>query len=117
MGKYIYVTGHDAKQKNDVAVVKSPTFSLDKPSNLTFWYNMNGVGIGQLSLFKRAGGQTTELWKREGRQWSDWMQGVVLLQPGKMSLEFSATTRLHYGSDVALDDIHLQTEPEGKHIS
>ena len=113
MGKYLYVTGHDAKQMNSTAVIKSPPFSLDKESNMTFWYSMNGVGIGQLILSKWVEGQKTEIWSRKGRQGSDWMEGAVVLKPGNMSLEFSATTTFHYGSDLALDDIHLQTEPRG----
>ena len=114
MGKYIYITGHDVKTKNSTAVVRSPVFSLDKISNLTFWYSMNGVGIGHLILSKWTERQKTELWKREGRQRRDWIQGLIQLQPGKMSLEFSATVRLHYGSDLALDDIFLETDAEPK---
>ena len=114
MGKYIFISGSDDKLKGSVAVIKSAPFSLLAASNITFWYNMNGVGIGELVLVRVEENNSTELWKRVGRQGRGWIQGFVSLQPGTFMLYFSASARLPYGSDIALDDIQLTSESPRK---
>ena len=114
MGKYIYMTGSDVKSKDSVATLRSESLSLRIQSNLSFWYHMNGFGIGQLVLSKIKEKKSEELWKMEGRQGQDWLRGSVLLNPGKFTLEFSGTAVLPYSSDTALDDIQLHSESPGE---
>ena len=114
MGKYIYMTGSDVKSKDSIAILRSEPLSLGIQSNLSFWYHMNGFGIGQLILSKIEEKKSEELWKMEGRQGQGWLQGSVLLNPGKFTLEFSGTAVLPYSSDTALDDIQLHSEFSGE---
>ena len=117
MGQYIFITGHDLKIKDSIAVINSAAFSLHTSSNLTFWYSMNGVGIGKLVLSRLEGKKREDLWERRGRQGRGWVRGFVTLHPGKMMLQFSATAMLPYSSDIALDDIQLDSESTRKCIS
>ena len=56
---------------------------------ISFWYHMNGIGIGSLTLAMSEGnGSETKLWEKEGRQGPSWMQATVDLPTGTYVVSF-----------------------------
>ncbi|KAK3607862.1 hypothetical protein CHS0354_038291 [Potamilus streckersoni] len=123
MGAYLYIRGQDAHKSTWVAIIQSQKIDLNETTNLTFWYHMNGNGIGTLSLYMVTSDNVTSnnesnmLWIRSGRQSPDWLEATVSLQPSVFQLQFRATTRNHFASDIGLDDVWLQSEPKGVIVS
>ncbi|XP_052283165.1 MAM and LDL-receptor class A domain-containing protein 1-like isoform X2 [Dreissena polymorpha] len=111
-GSYMYIAGRDAIASGEVASIESPILTLKREDNLFFWYTMNGFGTGNLSLIRVEADDnaTTVLWSKSGHQSRDWLQGHVTLTPGTFTLEFQATVRLPVASDIALDDVYLESE-------
>ena len=116
-GHYLYVAGRDASKNATFASVISGPIVLTNATGFSFWYVMNGFGTGTLALYRNHGnesGHSSEtLWSKSGRQGGTWLQGSVTLAPGNFTLRFEATVVLPISSDVAIDDIHLQTESYG----
>ncbi|XP_048733954.2 MAM and LDL-receptor class A domain-containing protein 1-like isoform X1 [Ostrea edulis] len=109
---YLLLKGHESLNSSWVASLFSPHITVTKPRNLTFWYHMNGAGIGNLTLYREnADGSKKQLFIRSGRQTSSWKQVSVTLPVGFYKLVFEATAAHHYSSDLAIDDIHLQAGP------
>ncbi|XP_069138163.1 thyroid hormone-induced protein B-like isoform X3 [Argopecten irradians] len=112
-GHYLLLMGHEVKTPAWSAHLYSPLISVFTSTKMTFWYHMNGVGIGHIRLMKRDIGTTeTVIWSKDGRQSSDWLKAEVTLHPGRYQLIFEASALLHYGSDVAIDDIIIDPRPE-----
>nr|XP_022335159.1 uncharacterized serine-rich protein C215.13-like isoform X2 [Crassostrea virginica] len=112
-GKYIFIKGRDAqgKSRNTSAVLESDV-AVTSGMQISFWYYMNGIGIGSLTLAMSEGnGSVTTLWEKEGRQGPSWIQATVDLPPGNYVISFKATTRLFYGSDLAIDDVEIGPVP------
>lgn len=57
-------------------------FSFYSDLQISFWYYMNGVGIGKLTLGKVENGTKTVLWEKEGRQGPSWIEASVNLPRG-----------------------------------
>ncbi|XP_022335158.2 uncharacterized protein LOC111131765 [Crassostrea virginica] len=112
-GKYIYIKGRDAhgNSRNASAVVESDV-AVTSGMQISFWYYMNGIGIGSLTLAMSEGsGSVTTLWEKQGRQGPSWIQATVDLPPGNYVISFKATIRLFYGSDLAIDDVEIGPVP------
>uniref|UniRef100_K1RM15 MAM domain-containing protein 2 n=1 Tax=Magallana gigas TaxID=29159 RepID=K1RM15_MAGGI len=109
---YLLLKGHEAHSGNWTARLYSPHISINSPRNLTFWYHMNGAGIGNLRLYKEnADGSNEVLFVKKGRQGVSWEQASVNLPVGFYKLVFEADAARHYSSDLAIDDIRLQDGP------
>jgi hypothetical protein len=78
-GKYLLVSGksHRLGWKADLS---SPYLFVTREINMTFWYYMNGAGMGNLSVIvtDRYGGKTN-IWHKHGRQSADWQRATVSL--------------------------------------
>lgn len=57
-------------------------FSFYSDLQISFWYYMNGVGIGKLTLGKVENETKTVLWEKEGRQGPSWIEASVNLPRG-----------------------------------
>ncbi|XP_046545765.1 MAM and LDL-receptor class A domain-containing protein 1-like [Haliotis rubra] len=111
-GQYVYIRGEDARDANAHATLVSPFLRVTSVITLTFWYHMNGNGIGTLSMsMLPASGGRFLLWRLSGRQGNEWKQAQVKIPPGLYEVELEASARLHIGSDIAVDDIHVTHEP------
>ncbi|KAK7116057.1 hypothetical protein V1264_001810 [Littorina saxatilis] len=109
-GHYVYSSGWDARDIRQVAKLLSPNFTATEPSTLSVWYQMNGNGIGTLTLnlYHWARIQPSSLlWTVSGRQGLGWHKREVVLPTGQWQVEFQSTIKHNYGSDIALDDIQL----------
>nr|XP_022333227.1 MAM and LDL-receptor class A domain-containing protein 1-like [Crassostrea virginica] len=111
-GQYLYINGHEFINTTLSAEIRSPELYILDNTTVTFWYHMNGVGVGELRvvLIDRYGGSKI-VWVKSGRQGSGWHQGRFILEDLTASIKFQGTTRLHYSSDIAIDDITVSREP------
>lgn len=112
-GHYLFSEGKDSG-RHDISTIESKTVNLAQKTNLTFWYTMNGRGIGDLSLHQQKGKQSEKLWTLSGRQSEEWQQATIEVGPGKLTFRFRTTVRLPYSSDIAIDDVQLESEAIGK---
>ncbi|XP_033750836.1 MAM and LDL-receptor class A domain-containing protein 1-like [Pecten maximus] len=107
-GRYAYIRGMEARNSSWKAVLSSNAIDSDVQLQFSFWYIMNGLGVGSLSLYQTfSDGDTQNVWSRNGRQGPDWIQAVVNLSPGMYTILFEAQTKYHYLSDLAIDDTIL----------
>ncbi|XP_061195919.1 MAM and LDL-receptor class A domain-containing protein 1-like [Saccostrea echinata] len=107
-GSYIFIKGIEAHRNKSIKAVVEANIDVTSDLQVSFWYFMNGVGIGILTLNKMEGdGSKTELWRKEGRQNRGWNQATISLPRGSFVLSFEASARLFYGSDLAVDDIEI----------
>ncbi|ESP05606.1 hypothetical protein LOTGIDRAFT_228113 [Lottia gigantea] len=105
-GSYAFISGHEVMQTYWISRMISPEVVVYKRTTFKFWYHMNGHGIGSLIIKSLLNtGKTNLLFKVTGRQGPDWNEGRIDLLPGIYRLSIEATVRLHYGSDIAIDDI------------
>lgn len=92
-GYYVFTSGWDAGGTEQVAGLVSPNFTLHEPSTLSFWYQMNGNGIGSLSLLLyqlgRVRSRPSLLWRVTGRQGLDWRQNEAHLYPGHWQVKIT----------------------------
>ncbi|XP_021362287.1 MAM and LDL-receptor class A domain-containing protein 1-like [Mizuhopecten yessoensis] len=111
-GSYVYVSGYDSQGPQSVAILSSPALYLSWPVTLSFWYHMNGVGIGNLSLLvtDKYGNQRT-VWNKHGRQGPDWLQAILNLDTSAAKIEFVASAKYHYNAIIAVDDVIVNIEP------
>ncbi|XP_033749866.1 MAM and LDL-receptor class A domain-containing protein 1-like [Pecten maximus] len=112
-GHYLLLVGHEARTAAWSAHLFSPLISVYGATKMTFWFHMNGIGIGHLRLIKRTmNAMESVIWTANGRQGTDWQKAEVILHPGRYQLIFEASAKLHYGSDLAIDDITIDPHPE-----
>ncbi|XP_060062777.1 MAM and LDL-receptor class A domain-containing protein 1-like [Ylistrum balloti] len=107
-GRYAYIRGSEARRSTWKAVLESNTIESEVPLQFSFWFIMNGIGVGSLSVFQISSGNVRQkVWSRTGRQGPDWTQAVMELTSGSYTLVFEASTKYHYLSDLAIDDTIL----------
>lgn len=82
-GHFLYTNG-DRASRSAVARLRSNTITLTSYVNFTFWYNMNGNGIGNVSLIRENNDTSAGivLWIRHGRQGFNWLESHISLNPG-----------------------------------
>ena len=56
-----------------ISRLQSPTSG----SCFSFWYNMNGRGIGQLNIYKVAGSEFQLMWNKSGDHENRWNYGAI----------------------------------------
>jgi len=54
-----------------------PKFYQVGPLCLTFYYNMNGFGMGSLEIYTVANGNKTTLWSQSGNHGDVWLRATV----------------------------------------
>ncbi|OWF47916.1 MAM and LDL-receptor class A domain-containing protein 1-like [Mizuhopecten yessoensis] len=107
-GSYAYIRGSEVRSSTWKAVLQSNTIDSDVHLQFSFWFIMSGAGVGSLTLYQNVSGDDRrKVWSRVGRQGPDWTQAVIDLPPGMYTLQFEATTKYHYMSDLAIDDTVL----------
>ena len=52
-------------------------------SCLTFWYNMNGMSIGNLNVYKKVNAGRERIWSKSGDHKNRWMYGSIKFQSSK----------------------------------
>ncbi|XP_052098975.1 MAM and LDL-receptor class A domain-containing protein 1-like [Mytilus californianus] len=107
-GSYAVIYGRHSRNSSCTAVIHSQIFQVTGNNILSFWYHMNGNGIGSLNVYLVSKGTRQMLWNKSGRQSPDWLLATIPISPGSYQIEFEATAKYHYGSDLAIDDIALR---------
>lgn len=111
-GTYLYIEASAPRVTGDKAWLVSGTFSNGTSQCLSFWYNMNGNGMGSLHVNVwpfNAGLSQTTVWSKSGNQGPQWYQDQVpILNPGvNYRVVFEAVRGSSINSDVAIDDIAM----------
>ncbi|KAH3887720.1 hypothetical protein DPMN_011739 [Dreissena polymorpha] len=111
-GTYLYIEASDPRQQGDKAWLVSSAYPNGTDQCISWWYNMNGGGMGTLNVnvwpYNTGMSQTT-IWLKSGDQGPMWNQGQVqILDPGAAyRIVFEAIRGPNYNSDLAIDDIIL----------
>ncbi|XP_055087819.1 MAM domain-containing protein 2-like [Periophthalmus magnuspinnatus] len=95
------------------ARLRSPSLRGSRgPQCLLFHFHMYGSGIGRLSVHVDEGGDLRTLWGREGEQSMGWLRAQLQFQSDRQhQIVFEATRGLSIRSDIAIDDIQLESGP------
>jgi PKD repeat protein len=117
-GKYVYLEG-SGPCNNSTAKMYSPCFNLNgiSTAQLTFWYHAFGSSIGELHVDVLADGELIEdvmtpIIGDQGDQWIEQTIDLSQFSNQQIVLIFRGSNGSSgWLSDLALDDIQLQTSP------
>ncbi|CAF0847412.1 unnamed protein product, partial [Rotaria sordida] len=110
-GYYIYIEASYPAEPEWKARLESEIYVDNRPRCFSFWYNMNGIDIGRLSIYLRSMTSTnftTEslIWALAGHQGKTWKHGFAPIQPnGRYQVIIEGVRGKNYEGDIALDDI------------
>jgi hypothetical protein len=91
-GSYIFLEASSPRIQGDRAWLVSESFSTSSLNCLSFWYSMNGNGIGALRVWVWAqNGAQTPIWELKGRQGTSWLQGRVKIPAQTMQYKVIMT--------------------------
>jgi hypothetical protein len=112
-GYYAYVNASSSTNQLDTAILKSPTFNLQKDTCLEFWYQLGGPLNTALKvvLNDKSFGKS-ELWRRSGNKADTWNHAYVTVPYNRTdrSLEFDTDISKAFSGYVAIDEIKLILE-------
>ncbi|XP_025084894.1 MAM and LDL-receptor class A domain-containing protein 2-like isoform X1 [Pomacea canaliculata] len=112
-GHYMYIEASQPRKTGDRARLHSEILkNSSHPQCLTFWYSMNGVGMGTLSVYKDLVTNTSklvQLWTLSGDHGAQWQKASVPVRENKeeFMLVFEGVVGSSYLSVMAIDDISL----------
>ncbi|OJJ23325.1 hypothetical protein BKI52_02910 [marine bacterium AO1-C] len=115
---YIYVESstNGVGFPNKVAILTSDCFDLSGVSNpeFVFDYHMYGVNINNLvaEVSTNGGSSWTQIFTKSGDQGNSWFTETIDVSAyagTNVSFRFTATTGTSYRSDIALDNIRIQS--------
>ena len=115
-GFFVYMDTAPPRKRGDQFAIESSFFSASSPRCVTFWYHMNGDGIGNLNVYRKninssSSLNTQILWQRSGDQDDMWRLGRIDLPTGsnfQFSLIFEGIVGSSSSGDIALDDISVK---------
>ncbi|VDI10252.1 Hypothetical predicted protein [Mytilus galloprovincialis] len=99
--------------KGETARLWTPMITPTKGQCLSFWYNMYGMTVGNLTIYTDDNSTGSEqldgaVCTISGNQGQSWKQKCVLLPDSKpINIVFEAETGDGYTGDIALDDVNL----------
>jgi hypothetical protein len=114
LGNYLF-TEASGGCSNQVATLLSPCIDLNSvgPSYLSFWFHMSGADMGSLHVDVFDGVQyDLDVWTISGDQGDSWRHTLLDLanyQGQVINIRFRGVTGMDYQSDIALDDIGLES--------
>lgn len=112
---YLYTEASAPNHPYKTAIIKTPCFDLREypEAEFSFDYHMYGVGMGELTVEYSENGVTWgHLWSKSGNQGNQWLSQTISLNAfsGKVvMLRFRGQTATNYRSDMAIDNIRLET--------
>ncbi|KAH3854224.1 hypothetical protein DPMN_096763 [Dreissena polymorpha] len=104
----------DPRVQGDNAAIVSHTLSANKPTCLSFFYNMFGDSIGDLdvTIVDKCSGQTQTVFHESGNKGEAWKEANVSIPasavPNEYEIKIGATVGSSFEGDIALDDIFIQ---------
>jgi hypothetical protein len=121
-GNYLYMEGSGCS--GNTVIAETPCFSIQGPflttPALKFWYNMNGAGMGTMSVEIDAGNGFEEVWSLSGNQGLAWLEATVPLNcyfNQTISIRFLGLGGPQFTSDMAIDDVSIDNYAGGEDIA
>lgn len=112
-GTYLYIDASTPRIQGDKAWLVSSTYANNTDLCVSFWYNMNGAGMGTLNVNVwpyNTGIKQTTIRSISSNQGLNWKQGQVqVIDPGaNYRVVFEAIRGTTRNTDIAIDDIVVQ---------
>ncbi|XP_044190494.1 MAM domain-containing protein 2-like [Thunnus albacares] len=112
LGYYLHMEASPMLPGQSVRLLSRPLRGSRGPQCLRFYYHMYGSGTGQLSVHLNNNGEDVLLWQRSGEQSIAWLRATVEYQSDRQhQIVFEATRGSSVRSDIAIDDIILESGP------
>jgi len=115
---YLFTESSSPNYPNKDAILESPCFDFTTVStaHIKFYYHMYGASMGTLRLQVNTGIDTSwiTVWEKTGNQGNQWYQDSVELSDytGRtIKLRFFGVTGTSYRSDMAIDNLSINTTP------
>ncbi|XP_025084916.1 MAM and LDL-receptor class A domain-containing protein 1-like [Pomacea canaliculata] len=112
-GHYMYIESSTPQHPGDRARLVSPTYPPTIGSCLSFYYNMYGLTMGTLKVYLAGTGPAAPyqlLFQKSGNQGKNWLMAESEVEsPTSFNIYFDGIVGSKYYSDLAIDDINLQT--------
>ncbi|XP_052089212.1 MAM and LDL-receptor class A domain-containing protein 2-like [Mytilus californianus] len=112
-GHYVYLESSNSIKKGEIARLWTPLITPTNGQCLSFWYNMYGMTVGNLTIYTGNNSTGSEqldsaICTISGNQGQSWKQKCILLPDSKpINIVFEAETGDGYTGDIALDDVNL----------
>uniref|UniRef100_A0A8C5GE46 MAM domain-containing protein 2-like n=1 Tax=Gouania willdenowi TaxID=441366 RepID=A0A8C5GE46_GOUWI len=118
LGYYLYLEASDLLPGENARLKSRPFRGTQGPQCLSFFYHMYGSGTGHLSVHVDKGGEDVLLWQRSGEQCVAWLRAQVEYQcESQHQIVFEAVRGSSVRSDIAIDDILLESGPCPEHAN
>ncbi|KAH9502694.1 hypothetical protein Btru_069532, partial [Bulinus truncatus] len=113
-GKHLYMSSR-YDPVSSLAEIETPIFFADAAC-VSFWYGMNGNGVGRLTVFLRGPGQSdTILWTKTGNRGPRWYHQTLQVtatfsvtgEMMPMTIVFQGEIGKGWTGDIDLDDIFI----------
>ncbi|XP_033951588.1 MAM domain-containing protein 2-like [Pseudochaenichthys georgianus] len=112
LGYYLHMEASPMLSGQSVRLLSRPLRGSRGPQCLSFYYHMYGSGTGQLSVHLHKDGEGALLWKLSGEQSVAWLRATVEYRSDiQHQIVFEATRGSSVRSDIAIDDITLESGP------
>lgn len=112
LGYYLHMEASPLLPGQSVRLLSRPLRGSWGPQCLRFYYHMYGSGTGQLAVHLDKDGGNVLLWQRSGEQSIAWLRATVEYQcDSQHQIVFEATRGSSVRSDIAVDDIILESGP------
>ncbi|XP_041465298.1 MAM and LDL-receptor class A domain-containing protein 1-like [Lytechinus variegatus] len=116
-GYYIYIESSNSKEDEKARIIL-PTFRGVQPNDketfcVIFWYHMYGGTVGELNVYLHNSSSTdlgSPIWWMGGNRGNKWRAAEAEINtPEEFQLYFEAIRGKNYDSDIALDDIQINS--------
>ncbi|KAK5851702.1 hypothetical protein PBY51_023237 [Eleginops maclovinus] len=112
LGYYLYMEASPMLPGQSIRMLSRPLRGSRGAQCLRFYYHMYGSGTGQLSVHLRKHGEDALLWQLSGEQSIAWLRATVEYRSGvQHQVVFEATRGSSVRSDIAIDDIIIESGP------
>ncbi|XP_068430389.1 MAM domain-containing protein 2-like [Clinocottus analis] len=112
LGYYLHMEASPMLPGQRVRLLSRPLRGSKGRQCLRFYYHMYGSGTGQLSIHLHKAKEDTLLWQLSGEQSIAWLRATVEYQSDSQhQIVFGATRGSSVRSDIAIDDIILESGP------
>ncbi|KAM7369321.1 hypothetical protein PAMP_013597 [Pampus punctatissimus] len=112
LGYYLHIEASPMLPGQSVRLLSRLLRGSRGPQCLRFYYHMYGSGTGQLSVHLDKDGEDVLLWQQSGEQSIAWLRATVDYQSDRQhQIVFEATRGSSVRSDIAIDDIILESGP------
>ncbi|XP_071104753.1 MAM and LDL-receptor class A domain-containing protein 1-like [Haliotis cracherodii] len=107
-GYYMFIESSSPMVTGEKAWLLSEKLPATTGSCLTFYYNMNGAGMGTLSVYQLGTLSNKTIFSVTGNKGNVWLQDrVTLTSNTPYRFMFEGKKGVNYTSDMAIDDVSL----------